>query len=325
MTHKVSTVSLILGDLTNKSGNLEKKVDELCASLEFSQKEIDDLKAENISLKRQLEDVETEEERSRFQIKSVEDKLDKVETYGKKKNLIIEGLQEEDGGREDIEKTIRDLFDQLNLDRGLEFDACYRVGGFNRNRTRPILLSFLKQADRELVYMKRTELRRTVSYAHVWINEDLGAESKKTRNMVRLITKQTLLQGVDHKTGKYAIHVDRTRYDDKNFDELPPSLRPASLKQIKLDEKIIAYQSEYAPFSNFFPSKIIIGRHTFVSAEQAFQFLHAKTMNKMLAATRIYLARDPRDIKRMGDDLGTSDEWEAKKKNSSRTRSCAES
>ena len=127
--------------------------------------------------------------------------------------------------------------------------------------------------------------------------------------MVRLITKQAQLLGFDHKTRKYAIQVDRTRYDDKNFDELPPTLCPTALKQIKLDEKTIAYQSKYVPFSNKFPSKLV----TLISAEQAFQFLHAKTMNKMLAATRIYLARDPRDMKRMGDDLGTSEEWEAKK------------
>ena len=167
LSSKLTTVSRIIGSLTCKPGNLEKKVEELCTSLEYSQKEIGDLKAENISLRKRLEEVETEEECSRYQIKTVEDKLDKVETYGKKKNLIIEGLQESDGGREDIEKTIRDLFDQLNLDRGLEFDACYRVGGFSRNRTRPILLSFLKQADRELVYMKRMELRRTVSYTRL--------------------------------------------------------------------------------------------------------------------------------------------------------------
>ena len=313
LTSKLSTVNTLLGGLTSKSSYLEGKVEDLCASLEFSQKEIADLKAENTSLRRRLEEVGTEEERSHFQMKSIEDKLDKVETYGKKKNLIVEGLQEAEGGREDIEKIVRDLLDQLNLDRGIEFDACYRVGGLSRNRTRPILLSFLKQADRELVYMRRMELRKTANYAHVWINEDLGTESKKTRNMVRLITKQAHLQGVDHKAGKYAIHIDRTRYDDKNFDELPTALRPASLKQIKLDGNTIAYQSEHAPFTNFFPSKIEIGRQTFISAEQAFQFLHAKTMNKMLATTRIYLERDPREIKKMGDDLGTSDEWEAKK------------
>ena len=50
----------------------------------------------------------------------------------------------------------------------------------------------------------------------------------------------------------------------------------------------------------------------FFCAEQAFQFIHAKTMNKHLVATKIYLSRDVRYIKQLGHDLGTSEEWEGR-------------
>ena len=41
----------------------------------------------------------------------------------------------------------------------------------------------------------------------------------------------------------------------------------------------------------------------------------ANTLNKPLAATRIYvyLSRDPVEMKRIGDELGTSEAWEKKK------------
>ena len=81
---------------------------------------------------------------------------------------------------------------------------------------------------------------------------------------------------------------------------------------MQIDANTIAYQSEHAPFSNFFPCQIVIGAHTFFCLEQAFQFVRAKTLHKPLIATKIYLSRDVRYIKRLGNDLGTSDAWEAR-------------
>ena len=75
----------------------------------------------------------------------------------------------------------------------------------------------------------------------------------------------------------------------------------------------MAYQSEDAPFSNFYPSPISRGELDFVCLEQMFQFLRAKTLNRPLAATWIYLSRDPVEMKQIGDELGTSKIWEEKK------------
>ena len=299
--------------LEMRSTKLENKVEELCTSLEYSQKEVDDLKAENLKMRLQLEDLTTEEERSKYQMKKIDDKVDKVETHGKKKNLIIEGLPEIGGGKEDVMKSIWELFDQIDVNKGVEIDTCFRVGGYMKNRTRPITVTFLRQGDRDLVYARRMNLKHSKEFKRVWINEDLGAVSSKTRNMIRLITRQAQQQGIDHKTGKYNIQIDNVRYGEHNLGDLPPPLNPSTLKQIQIDANTIAYQSEDAPFSNFYPSPMIVGKYTFNCLEQAFHFMHAKTMNKPLIAARIYLSRDPRDIKRMGDDLGTNELWEAKK------------
>ena len=300
-------------DLEKRSTRMEDMLTDLRSSLEFSQKEIDDLKSENLLLRRRLEDIEMEEERSVYQLKKIEDKVDKVETSGKKRNLVIEGMPEIDGGREDINKVIWTLFDQMNIGKDIEIDTCYRVGAYSKRRTRPISVSFVRQSDRDLVYSRRMNLGRSRDFRKVWVNEDLGAQSKKARNMVRMITKQAEIQGVDHKTGKYAIHVDRVRYDENNFDDLPANLTPASVKQVQIDDQTIAYQSKHAPYSNFHPSTIGIGERKFNCAEQAYHYIKAKTMSKHLIAARIYLSRDPEEMKKLGEDIGTTDLWEAKK------------
>ena len=310
---KLGKVDSILSTLGNKSTALSNLVADLKTSLEFSQGEVEDLKTENRELKQRIMDLETEECGSTYQIGKLEEKVDRVDTTGRKKNLIIDGIPEAANGKEEIEKTIWALFDHMKVGRKIDMDACYRQGNYSNNKSRPIFISFQRQADRDLVYSSRMMLSRSPDFKRVWINEDLGETSKRTRNMVRMIAKKANAEGIDIKTGKYTVLVDKVKYEASSLDELPPPLHPSSIKQVRVDRNTIAYQSEYAPFSNMFPACIEVGQRKFISLEQAYQFFKAKTLNKMLAATKIYLSRNQIKIKMLGDELGTSEEWEAKK------------
>ena len=312
MFEKMSMVEDILSMISERSTNLGGTVRELTASLEFSQQEIVTLKRENQEMKEKLEAVVMEDKKTQFQVEAIEEKVDRLETSSKKNNLIVEGIPEPDGRREDVEKTIGRLFDQLSVDKGINFEACFRMGPYVKGKPRPILLSFERQADRNLLYAKRMDLRHTVDYQRVWINEDLAPISKRKRGIIRLIAKEAALQGIDCRSGKYAVHIDNVKYDHNNLSDLPPRLQPTHLKQVLVNQRTLAYQSEHAPFSIFFPAQIKLGQLVFFCAEQAFQFIHAKTINKNLVTTMIYLSRDVHDIKRLGNELGTSQEWEDK-------------
>ena len=310
---RLAQIDNLLLHLHAGSSKLADTVKSLETSLEFSYKEIADLKKENESLKVKLGNLETEDKRTQFQIKDVTGKLDKLDSFTKKWNLIFEGIQERDGKNEDTEKEISNLFDQLRLAKGFEIEACYRVGPYNKSRPRPILVSFNRQTDRDMVYSRRMDLKRTEDYQKVWMNEDVTPASRRKREIIRLISKEAKEHGIDCKYGKYALRINNVKYDENNLDELPPTLHPINLKQVQIDRDTVAYQSEHASFSNFFSCPILIGKHRFFCAEQAFQFLKAKSLNKPLASTQIYLSRDVRFIKQIGNDLGMSDEWEARK------------
>ena len=226
---KFKIVDALLSRLDNRSDKLNDKVKELQVSLEFSQHEIDTVKEENQMLRQRLAELETEESRSAYQLKKVEEKIDRVDTSSRKRNLIFENVREAEGGKEDIDKTVWGLLDQLNIGRGLELDVCYRVGGYNKNR---IVITFMRQSDRDLVYTKRVELRKTQGYKQVWVNEDLWPVSKKTRSMIRMIAKRAQAEGIDCRTGKYSIFIDKQKYSKNNLDELPHPLCPAAIKQV---------------------------------------------------------------------------------------------
>ena len=220
--NKLDIVSTLLKKLDAKSDTTSGTVRELQTSLEYSQAEIDTLKGENNKLKQRLADLETEERRSTFHQKRIEEKVDRVDTANKRKNLVLEGVPETEGGKEDVVKTVWSVFDQLNMERAIELDSCYRTGSSGGGRPRPITVVFVKQADRDLVYSRRMELKRSLNHKQVWINEDLGPASKKARNMIRLISRQAQGEGIDHRTGKYAIFINRRKYDESNLTDLPP-------------------------------------------------------------------------------------------------------
>ena len=79
------------------------------------------------------------------------------------------------------------------------------MGPYIKGRSRPILVAFERQSDRDLLYAKRMELRRTANYQRVWVNEDLGLASKRKRGIIRLIAREAALQGIDCKSGKYSV------------------------------------------------------------------------------------------------------------------------
>ena len=310
---KMETIDDFMVRMDRRELSLTTTVKNLEESLTFSQRQIDDLRKENADLKKQVGAIDIEDRRTQFQVSTVEGRMDKLETSMKRKNLLFEGIPESLDRKENVGRALEALFDQISVDKDIAFEACYRLGSYDQNRTRPILVTFDKQSDRDMLYAKRFDLRKTKDFQRVWVNEDMGPLSKRKRGLIKLITREAQNQGVDCRSGKYSLTIDKKRFDDDNLDELPPKLHPSLLKQVLIDEKTLAYQSEYAPFSNFFHCPIVIGARKFFCLEQAYQFLRAKILEKPLTATKIFLSRDVYYIKQLGSELGTSDKWDERK------------
>ena len=119
------------------------------------------LKKENEELKRRMGSLETEDKHTQFQVNNLEDKVDRLDTNSKKKKFLIEGIREVEGRKEDIPRTVQDVLDQLTTPDSINYEACYRVGPFNTNHFRPIMVCFEKQADQDSVYTRRMELKAT--------------------------------------------------------------------------------------------------------------------------------------------------------------------
>ena len=98
-------------------------------------------------LEHAMGNLEIEDRRTQFLIKDVSDKLDRLDSTTKKRNLLFDGIPEMEGRNENTGCLVCEIFYQLNVNKGINFDACYRVGPFSKNKPRPILVSLDRQAD----------------------------------------------------------------------------------------------------------------------------------------------------------------------------------
>ena len=225
---KMKLMEGMIALLDDKSTALEATVQGLEKPLDFSYKEIADLKKENGILRTTMGNLEIEDKRTQFKVKDVADKLDRLDSVTKKRNLLFEGIPEIEGKKEDTARVICEVFESLNVRAGITFEACYRVGPSIKSRPRPILVAFEWQADRDMIYAWRIDLKHSNRFTRVWINEDVSPASRRTRDLIKLISREAQNQGIDCRTGKYALHIDRKKYDQSNLADL----QPTSLKQV---------------------------------------------------------------------------------------------
>ena len=300
----------VLTKISERFSDLERTLEDYQLSLEYSQTEIDSLRKDNLGLRKEIKELKKEEHRNEYHVKDLDDKVEKIETQSRKKNLVFEGIKEvNSNNKENVQQTVYKIFDQMNIDHGIGCDTCYRSGTSGKNRPRPIVVTFLKQSDRDHVFYKRTSLKDSRDYQRVWINEDLAPAARRAKTVVRLIAKQAQEKGIPCRNNKFTVTVGDVKYSENNYNELPSHLSVKNVKQIQIDHKTIAYQSEHAPFSSLYPSKIKIGENEYDTSEQAFQHIRAKTNKRPLLAERILLCRKTYTIKQMGDDIKVNEEW----------------
>ena len=307
----IDDLNEVLGRVGLRFDNMEQTLEEYQVSLEFSQNEIDKLKKENRELKLKITKLEKEDRRNEYQVKDLDEKFERLDTVTRKRNLVFEGVPESDtNNKEDTQQKIYKVFDQMRIDHSVESDSCYRTGPYNKNRPRPIVVSFLKQSDRDYVFSQRMNLKDSKDYSKIWINEDLAPSVRRTKTMVRLIAKQAYDKGIPCRNNKFSLTVNGIKYSGEELKELPAPLSAQDLKQIQIDEKTIAYQSEHAPLSSMYPAKVKIENEEFDTSEQAFQYIRANSNNRPLLAEKILLCKKTYMIKQLGDEVKVTKEWE---------------
>ena len=175
-----STVSRV-DNLVRDVAIMSRNVDDLKASLQFSQAEIDGLKISNAKC---MEDGKTiAEGLLAFQTLStdVTAKLDYLENQSRRSNVIIDGIPDvKSESWSDAEIKVKNVFtNHLKIDPKLiEIERAHRVGKYDpTGRPRSIVAKLLRFKDKEEIFKRSKNLRGTNFY----INEDFSESVRQKR------------------------------------------------------------------------------------------------------------------------------------------------
>lgn len=231
-----------------------------------------------------------------------------VEDASKILSLRIAGLHKRSG--ENLVTYVASTLSRTGVSCSYEdIDYAKRIGKYKPGSTCPILVKFIRESKRNLILYNRANLNCNANTL-VWINDDVSNFTRRQRKTVRDIAAYAKSQGTtDLKIHGDGLVLGNGKYKHQDLDLLPAHLSISKAKQIA-DDSDLYFQSEYSPLSNFYPCTIYDENDVYFNcAEQLFQHKKAIHHNFLFTADKIMLTRDPYELKRLGNQLPTSQTW----------------
>lgn len=191
-----------------------------------------------------------------------------------------------------------------------DLDYCYWLGAqVGKNRSRPILVKLMQEEDRREVLKNRKLLSNTRDYSKVFINEDLPQVVNDRKANIRSVHQNAISKGQNSKMAGTRITVNNIMYRHDHLEKLPHGLRLSNAKMVAVPGGL-AFSSEYAYLSNFYPCKIVIKGHNF---DSAYQYSRAKHLNDPGTADDIYHVKSAKKCKKIARDTKSTQKWDREK------------
>lgn len=203
---------------------------------------------------------------------------------------------------------LQTIFETLVYD---DLDVAYRIGRKGPS-PRPIVVKFVKEHIRNEVNRRRTNLKDSEETKIAFLNEDLPAKTNQQTADLRCIVNHAKSKNVNARILGDKISIDNKTYSYKDIDRLPQGLKISDAKMIDTPRGI-AFQSQYAFLSNFFPTPVKYNGLHFASAEHAYQYKRAIFLGNQDAAHNARIAKTSQEAKRAGACLLSNKEWDLSK------------
>ena len=273
----IKTLNTKLIDMNNKFVNLSRKHDNVC---------IDNKRLQGL--------------------------YDQQETYSRRENLLLRGIDEqaEESGDMCIAAARRFFINDMKLDEAtvnsMTIVRCHRIGTVNNELdgnkfNRPMIVRFLNYNDRMMVWTKRFELAN----GNKSISENFANNIEYRRRLLYPILKKAKQSPNYQKVylKRDVLVIDDVEYSfDDNLHELPPDLHP-KMFSYKSNEQWLIFGGQHSVFnfmSNYFPAEITYDDVVHSSSEQAYQYAKASRYKDSVAMQKILHSRNPAEAKRLG-------------------------
>ena len=225
----------------------------------------------------------------------VSQKLENLQEYSQRQNLIFEGVLEtpKENGTLLIEAIIAK---HLGLPYASRYiDKAHRLGlkPTVGNKPRPTIVRFTSQRSKEAVFGKRTRFAGT----GIWVKKHLPDKLQRDENLMTNVLR--IAREADQSAR--VVQGAKLLYKGRKYDT--ESVRSTEIPVIRLHQKendnTICFQGKFSPLSNFYNCKITQKGVTYSSMEQLYHANRAHRHNDMDTLAAILLESDPVEIKQI--------------------------
>ncbi|KAK3088424.1 hypothetical protein FSP39_019055 [Pinctada imbricata] len=202
--------------VSEKFDELKGKTDcitEISKALESQKKEMIELAANIDRRNSELEKLSGEMELMSEKKEDLSSKVLDLQCRSMKNNLVFSGLLGETRD-EDTERKLREfIYDELEIDRHIEFGNVHRFGRFVRGKARPIVARFLYNSEREEVMANAYKLRGS----QCSIREQFPKAIEDRRRQLYPIMRDYKRSGVQNvKMIRDKLYINGQLYDERN-------------------------------------------------------------------------------------------------------------
>ena len=285
----MKTMMLRLNTIGNTTAKTEENVDKALNSLQLDVDKLRDSNKDEIDkLKKTIRKIDRNNE-MKLQEREAKYRSLKQETYSRKFNLIIEGLSE--GGQKEnqftFKRVVERVFSQELGVEGVEIDVVHRIGQYVASRPRPVIVRFVKLADRQAVWSTKTLecSNQKGQRDNISLRQDIPIEAKKALDMLyRSLSavkntekyKQAAVSDFKFILNGLSYHVDE-------LELLPNELRPSTLAT-RSDNDTFVFLLKHTPLSNHFECQFKV------------EGIKYSTVEQFLARERAILARERAEV-----------------------------
>ena len=186
-------------------------------------------------------------------IETLQNKVDAMENYSRRNNLIISGVPENVWN---TKLYVTDLCNAMGLTE-VKFERIHRLGRFiqERNRPRSIIVRFTHYEARDYIWQNRSKAkfcydRRGSYFDNIFIEEDFTqAVKEKRKDLLPIAAEARTAEGNSATVNGDVLVINGVQYKHNELDRLPTWLQDARFG-IKKDDNTMAFFRRTSYLSN---------------------------------------------------------------------------
>ena len=296
-----------LGPIKERLDNIESSTKESCLKLD----NVDSFMKKVCDLEKRVVVIDIEVNQLRRENKDLKEKMITMESQSRRDNLQFIGVDE--SRNENCERIVISLCESVGINiTERAIIRAHRLGKFNAQRQRPIIVRFHHFKDREWVFSKRNEFK---TQCRIRVNEDFPQEiTARRRQLFPIIEAAYKYRNPDDPEFRFRakvvvdkLVVNGVLYTVDTLSRLPTPLKPAVISTVT-NGNAVAFYSKASPLSNHYPSAFVCKDIPYNCMEQYLMQKKALHFDDTATAAKVMESTSAPQQKALGKQVVNFDE-----------------